>query len=148
VPGIKAKRLLRRPTRSVYGFVAALAAVSALLATTQACAGGELTGDYSVASDWSPHRVKTGEPVTLSVDLRKGHEEVPWAGAKLEVQAHMTHPGMAPVIAPAIAGDDGRYKASLTLTMAGDWKLFVVGTLPDGRAVKESLPDIPVLPEG
>ena len=47
----------------------------------------------------------------------------------------MTHPGMAPVEAAVEEQGDGRYRARVRFTMAGDWVLRVQGTTPDGRAI-------------
>jgi hypothetical protein len=49
----------------------------------------------------------------------------------------MSHPGMAPVVAPMIDRGNGRYEAQLPLTMTGEWSLVVSGTLPDGGRILE-----------
>jgi hypothetical protein len=59
----------------------------------------------------------------------------PVAGAIVNVEGDMTHPGMAPVFATARETGGGRYQAGLELTMAGDWVLTVRAKLPDGRMV-------------
>jgi hypothetical protein len=61
------------------------------------------------------------------------------AGARLRVEGHMAHPGMAPVLAEARDLGRGRYQADLTFTMAGDWFLIVSGALPDGRRVEHRI---------
>jgi hypothetical protein len=57
------------------------------------------------------------------------------SGATLRLEGHMSHPGMAPVVAPAVERADGVYEAPFQFTMAGDWVLVLAGTLADGRRV-------------
>jgi hypothetical protein len=56
----------------------------------------------------------------------------PVSGARLRVEAGMTHPGMRPVVADAADEGDGRYEADLDFTMAGAWFVLVTGELPHG----------------
>jgi hypothetical protein len=63
----------------------------------------------------------------------------PVRGARLQVEGHMSHPGMAPIAAPATERDDGAYEVRLQFTMDGDWTVRVTGVLADGRRVSRSL---------
>ena len=45
----------------------------------------------------------------------------------------MSHAGMTPVFAHAKETNDGRYGATMDLSMAGDWIVVAHATLPDGR---------------
>ena len=49
----------------------------------------------------------------------------------------MSHPGMTPVFADANEIEPGRYHATITLSMAGDWVILVNSTLADGRKVEQ-----------
>jgi hypothetical protein len=60
----------------------------------------------------------------------------PVPAAVLDIEAHMEHPGMAPVVARASETAPGVYGARLSLSMAGDWVVFVTGTLPGGRRLR------------
>jgi hypothetical protein len=87
-------------------------------------------------------------PPVVSTDtlvrLRLSQADAPVRGAKLRLEAHMTHPGMQPVEAGVDEEGDGRYRSRLRLTMAGDWLFVVTGTLPDGRRIvnETRVPDV------
>jgi hypothetical protein len=55
-------------------------------------------------------------------------------GASLRLEAHMSHPGMAPVVADLIERD-GIYESRVQLTMAGPWVIVASGELADGRRI-------------
>ena len=61
------------------------------------------------------------------------------AGAKLHLDAHMTHPGMTPVTSDVIEISNGAYQSTLRLSMAGDWVFVVSGELPDGRRITKDI---------
>jgi hypothetical protein len=56
-------------------------------------------------------------------------------GARLRIEGHMAHPGMAPVVTDMTEREAGRYEAEVPLTMAGEWTLVVSGTLAGGARV-------------
>ena len=59
----------------------------------------------------------------------------PVTGARLRLEAFMTHAGMAPVLATVEEQGRGRYRARVTFTMAGDWVVRLQGTGADGRTI-------------
>jgi hypothetical protein len=68
-------------------------------------------------------RDKTGEPVR---------------GARLRLEGHMSHPGMAPVTAAVTERGEGVYEAGFRFSMAGDWILVVTGDVPGvGRLTRQ-----------
>ena len=73
-------------------------------------------------------------PAILKLHVLDGNRR-PVRGARIRVEGHMSHAGMAPVLAPARERDMGVYEAELQFTMRGDWILLVEGTLPDGAAI-------------
>ncbi len=66
----------------------------------------------------------------------------PVRGARIRVEGHMSHPGMAPVLAQARERDPGVYEADLQFTMRGDWILLVEGTLPNRSGIAHRI-DVP-----
>jgi hypothetical protein len=71
-------------------------------------------------------------PATLTVALRSA-ADAPIRGASVRLEAHMSHPGMAPVLAKAVERLPGTYDLAFSFTMAGDWVLVVHATLPGER---------------
>jgi hypothetical protein len=80
-------------------------------------------------------------PATLELRVLDGAGR-PVSGARLHVDAQMSHPGMAPVVTTASEREDGRYEASVLFAMTGDWILLVGGSLSDGRVVHHRI-DVP-----
>ena len=48
----------------------------------------------------------------------------------------MSHAGMVPVFADVTELEQGRYRANMELSMAGDWLVLVHLTLPNGEKVE------------
>ncbi len=59
----------------------------------------------------------------------------PVDGARLEIEANMSHAGMVPVLASTAESHAGLYRVPLQWTMAGDWIVDLKFTLPDGSRV-------------
>lgn len=76
---------------------------------------------------------------TLAELMLRDSARRPVRGARLRVEGHMSHPGMAPVMATAAERDDGVYEVRLPLTMRGAWILVVTGELPDGRRINHRI---------
>ena len=72
----------------------------------------------------------------------------PVAGATVRIEAHMSHPGMAPMIQPVRESALGVYSAPMSFSMAGGWVVFVTGQLRDGRTFRQRLGDVIVRPAG
>jgi hypothetical protein len=67
------------------------------------------------------------------------HNRQPLAGAKLRLEAHMAHPGMAPLTADVTEAAAGTYEARIALTMAGDWTFVMAGSRAGGDRIAETL---------
>ena len=77
-------------------------------------------------------------PITVSVTLQRD-DRTPVTGARLRLEAHMSHPGMPPVTVEPVEQARGTYVARVNLTMGGDWTFVVTGELPDGRRFTEQM---------
>jgi hypothetical protein len=95
--------------------------------------------DVTVTWKIEPTPPVAGTATVVRVVLRRSNGS-PVSGAKLQVQAHMSHAGMAPVTADAVEHGNGAYEASLQLSMAGDWALVLTGELADGRRITQEAP--------
>jgi hypothetical protein len=93
--------------------------------------------DVSVAWDLEPVPPVAGMPGLARLTLRDPAKQ-PITGARLRLEGHMSHPGMAPVLSAMSERDPGSYEAPLEFTMAGDWILVVTGDLPGiGRITRQ-----------
>jgi hypothetical protein len=82
----------------------------------------------------APQPPKVGPAtITLSLDDAAGK---PIAGARVNLEGNMSHPGMNPVFAEAREISAGRYRASIEFTMGGDWVMLVRINLPDGQKLE------------
>ena len=115
--------------------------LAALAACCLAAACHRTAGDVTFEWTLSPTPPAVDRPATLSLRLLDRARR-PVSGARLRVDAHMSHLGMAPVLAPVTELGEGAYAAALRFTMGGDWILVVSGTLVDGAAVQHRI-DVP-----
>jgi hypothetical protein len=135
------RRRLTRPAgarlpRARTLLLAALAATS----FTSACHRPPPAEDVSISWTLAPTPPVVGSAV-LTLRAVDGAGQ-PVESAKLRVEGHMSHPGMAPVLATTVERGDGVYEAELQFTMRGDWILLVSGSLPGGAAVQQRI-DVP-----
>ena len=78
-------------------------------------------------------------PGALTVTL-KDQAGQPVDGARLEIEANMSHAGMVPVLASAGESQAGLYRVPLQWTMAGDWIVDLKFNLTDGSRVARRYP--------
>jgi hypothetical protein len=110
----------------------------ATAAIAPACGGSRGAADVAVSWQIEPERPAPGTPTTATIVVRDAAGR-PVAGAQLRLEAHMDHPGMAPVLAELAERNPGVYGARVTLSMAGAWTLVADGILPDGRRLTRTL---------
>lgn len=125
-----------------------LGLVLAAVSLSHAACGRTARVDPHVELTWTlrPAAATVG-PAALTLTVRTSSGE-PISGATVRVEGHMTHAGMAPVIAQAIERAPDIYEAAFAFTMPGDWALLVTAVLPDGTRVERRI-DVPnVRPSG
>ena len=114
------------------------------------CRGEEPTGDPGLVMELgiSPTPPGVG-PARLIISLADTAGS-PLSGAEIVVEGNMSHAGMVPVLDTARMEEPGHYVAEdFTFTMAGDWVLTLVATLPDGRiAVHQEATNVVAPPPG
>jgi|SRR5580658_380941 hypothetical protein len=126
----------RKAASQRFSVLLMLAAALALVVSGCRKAGGA-SGDISIDASLSPQPVHTGtEAVTFRL-ANAAHQPV--AGARVQVEGDMNHPGMAPVFADAQEISPGNYKAALNFNMCGDWVVLFHITLSDGRRIERQL---------
>ncbi|MDQ7031034.1 MAG: FixH family protein [Ardenticatenia bacterium] len=116
--------------------------VMSVMSAVVACQRNRLEStDEGITVVVEPMPPRTGEPTTVTITLRDA-EGAPVSGMTLEIEGNMNHAGMKPVIVQAEEVEPGRYVATLTFTMGGDWFIAVRGTWPDGRPFEHTV-DVP-----
>ena len=98
-------------------------------------AGRAVTVSWNISP--TPPMVGADTTVGLRLHDAEGH---PITRAKLQLEAHMSHPGMTPLTAAVIEQSGGAYEARVRLPMAGDWRFVVAGTLAGGRRITHDTP--------
>ena len=119
-------RLTRPPGRTA-------GAAGACLLLLASCARSEDTPPH-LTIGWTPLPT-VGRESVAEIQLNEAMAR-PLTGARLRLEAFMTHPGMAPVSAVVEEQGNGHYRARLRFTMAGDWVVRLQGTAADGRRVE------------
>ncbi len=78
-------------------------------------------------------------PTTVNLKLTDFASSKPLSGARVRLEGNMTHAGMTPVFADAKEVEPGRYRATLELTMSGDWVVLIHIVRPDGRQIERQV---------
>ena len=118
--------------------------IGAVAACLVALACGHARQDVTVVWQIEP-AAPVAETITVVRLTLQDADGRPVRDARLRLEAHMTHPGMAPIVADVVDRGNGAYDARVQLTMAGEWVFVVSGVLADGtRITKETR--VPVRP--
>jgi YtkA-like len=82
----------------------------------------------------SPEPPQVG-PATVLLKLADPAAK-PISGARITLEADMSHAGMAPVFEEASETEPGQYQAHLKFAMAGDWVILLHVRLPGGQTLE------------
>ncbi len=115
----------------------ALAICLSFAASATACSRAASEPDVKLEWTIRPSPPVVG-PATVELVLTDPSGR-PIRSTAVRVEGNMSHPGMAPSIARAEEIAPGRYRAALSLTMAGEWFLLVEAGLPDGRTLERTV---------
>ena len=77
-------------------------------------------------------------PNTITCKLT-GVGEAPISGARVSLEADMSHAGMGPVFAQAKEASPGTYTGTLDLNMRGEWVVSAHIVLPDGKTLDQEM---------
>jgi len=125
--------LIVRRLAYVYRSVLLLPGVAVLFVTGCSRPGGPspvVTVEHAI----SPEPPQVG-PVTVILKLADTSAR-PVSGARITVEADMSHAGMAPVFEEASETGPGEYQAHFNLAMAGDWVVLLHIRLPGGHTLE------------
>jgi hypothetical protein len=123
---------------SKFNVLAPIVALVAAVTVSGACRRAPTSADVTIGLTITPQAPVAGEPVDARISLHDVQQHA-ITGATVQLEAHMTHPGMAPVIESASDRGGGQYDASLSLTMAGDWVLFADVRTAGGQRVRKEI---------
>jgi hypothetical protein len=115
-----------------YGFVCA-----AGLFVVSCSRPAEPPPHVAIAYEISPEPARVG-PATITIKLADDTAR-PITGARVTVEADMSHAGMSPKFAEATERETGLYQAHLEFQMAGDWVILLHVTLPGGKKLERQI---------
>jgi YtkA-like len=122
------------PARPVMLLLLAIATLSLCACRRSADSARGISQGISIEESIAPQPPRSGdETVFLNLADAAGH---PLSRARVQIEADMNHPGMAPAFSDAVETAPGRYRASLTFTMGGNWVVLAHITLADGRRIE------------
>lgn len=82
----------------------------------------------------SPEPPRVG-PATITFKLADARMK-PVSGARVTLEADMSHAGMAPLFGEAKEIEPGEYQADFRFAMAGDWIVLLHVRLPSGQTLE------------
>jgi hypothetical protein len=91
----------------------------------------------AIESSISPEPPRVG-PATISFKLADASGKAV-TGAKIAIEADMSHAGMSPMFAEAKEGEPGRYQSHFEFPMAGDWVVLLHITLSGGKKLERQI---------
>jgi hypothetical protein len=120
----------------------------ATLSSSLACgSAGSLADD--VVAEWKVTPAAPVVNVSAQAEISLvDRSRQPVTGASVQIEVHMSHPGMTPVIQAAREERPGVYSASMSFSMSGDWTVVVAAELKDRRRLRQRVGNLTVRPAG
>jgi hypothetical protein len=119
-------------------------ACAATLFTTNCSQRPESSPPVAIEHEISPEPARVG-PSAITLKLADAAGK-PVTGARIAVEADMSHAGMSPQFAEAKEAEPGRYQTRLEFQMAGDWIILLHVTLPGGKKLERQIEVMGVRP--
>jgi hypothetical protein len=92
---------------------------------------------FGIQHEITPQPLRVGvNTVTLRVADAAAR---PITGARINLEADMSHPGMTPVFGEAKEIEAGQYRGQLEFGMAGDWVILLHVELPGGQKLERQI---------
>ena len=104
---------------------------------TPACHRTAPNSDITFKYEVTPQPARVG-PMTIDLQLLDAKGQAV-SGAHVETEGNMSHAGMSPVSGVAREIENGKYRVTLPLTMAGDWIILVNASLANGEHVQHQI---------
>jgi hypothetical protein len=114
-----------------------LCACAVTLFVTGCSPPADSTSAVTIEHEISPTPARIG-PVVVTLRLADRAAK-PITGARIALEADMSHAGMSPVFGEAEEIEPGRYQAHLTFEMAGDWTILLHVVLPRGQKLEHRI---------
>jgi len=122
----------QEPARWLVGLVCA---VTLLIASCSRSV--ESTAFGTIQHEVSPDPARVG-PAMVTLRFSDAAAK-PITGARIGIEADMSHAGMSPRFAEATETEPGRYRAHLEFPMAGDWVILLHVALPNGKKLERQI---------
>jgi hypothetical protein len=116
-----------------------LLALALCVSAFAGCHGKSTSGDtMPIHTTITPQPIRVGEATITITGIVDGLGE-PLAGAHVQIEGDMAHPGMAPIFSDARETSPGTYQAHLNFTMPGDWVVLEHIRLANGTKIERQI---------
>lgn len=109
----------------------------AAIATTACHRAKNAEPGIAIQQEIRPYPAQVG-PATLTLKVADAHA-APVTGARITVEADMSHPGMSPAFSDARETAPGVYAAPVDFSMGGDWIMLLHVQLADGKKFEREM---------
>jgi hypothetical protein len=93
--------------------------------------------DLKIEREITPQPLRIGV-ATITLHVMDASAQ-PVAGARISLEADMSHPGMSPVFGETKEIETGVYRGQVEFGMAGDWVILLHVVLPSGQKLEQQI---------